>query len=312
MDIKNRIVIAGGSGFLGRNLTKLLVSNGYKVTILSRRKTDQPNSKGTCKTIQWDGRNLGGWAKELEGSLALINLAGRSVDCIKTPSNCDEILRSRVESTQTLGNALKTLNNPPSVWVQMSTTHIYGDPPSETCDENSIFGYGLAPTVAKAWEEAHIDYIPKGIRSVILRTSFVISKNGGALPRLERLTRLGLGGKISHGNQGISWIHYSDMNKIFIKAIESQEMFGAYIASSPHPVSNKKFMRELRKVLNVPIGLPATEWMVKIGAPLLMKTDPELALYGRYCIPSRLSNEGFTFNFPLLNQALNNIYTSHL
>jgi NAD dependent epimerase/dehydratase family enzyme len=190
----------------------------------------------------------------------------------------------------------------------MSTTHIYGDPPSETCDENSIFGYGLAPTVAKAWEEAHIDYIPKGIRSVILRTSFVISKNGGALPRLERLTRLGLGGKISHGNQGISWIHYSDMNRIFRKAIESEEMCGAFIASSPYPVSNKVFMRELRNILNVRIGLPATTWMVKIGAPLIMKTDPELALYGRYCIPTRLSNQGFTFTFPHLNQALNNIY----
>jgi len=256
--------------------------------------------------VKWDGRTLDTWAGALEGAAALVNLAGRSVDCVKTPDNCDEVLRSRVESTRVLGRALRECQSPPSVWVQMSTAHIYGD--SELMlDEDAAFGYGLAPTVGMAWEEAHLDTLLPDMRSVVLRTSFVLGTDGGALPRLMTLARFLLGGTVGTGRQGMSWIHERDMNRVFERAITDDTMQGAYIASAPHPVSNAVFMRELRNAVHRPFGLPAADWMVRLGAPLVMRSDPDLALYGRYVIPNRLKAEGFDFQFERLAPALEDL-----
>jgi uncharacterized protein (TIGR01777 family) len=236
-----------------------------------------------------------------------VNLAGRTVDCVKTPDHCDEILRSRVEATRVLGQALRRVRQPPPVWLQMSTAHRYGDPPESVCDEDAAFGYGLAPFVGEAWEEAHEHALLSGMRSVVLRTSFVLGRGGGALPNLARLARVGLGGKVGGGRQGISWIHERDMNRLFERAISDERMKGAYIATAPNPVPNVAFMRALRRALRMPVGLPAAAWMVRLGAPVL-GTDPELALFGRYCISRRLGEEGFVFDFPEIEAAFRDLF----
>lgn len=300
-----RVVIAGGSGFLGTSLARYLSAADVDVVVLSR---SQPRHRTDWKHQQWDARSTGEWVRCLDGAAALVNLTGRTVDCIKTPSHCDEILRSRVESTEVLGRALQQVAVPPLVWVQMATAHRYGDPPDLVCDEDAAFGYGLAPDVGQAWEEAFARSIPAGVRPVVLRTSFVIGRTGGALKTLERLARLGLGGKVGHGRQGISWIHERDMNRLFARAVDDQTMEGAFIATAPNPVSNAEFMRELRRAIGVPFGLPAFEWMVRIAAPLLLRTDPELAIYGRYCVSRRLREIGFEFEFPDLRPALKDLY----
>ncbi len=300
-----RIVIAGGTGFLGLNLARYLAEYDCEVILISRHR---PAEDGQWIHAQWDGRTIGEWANHLDGAAALVNLAGRSVDCIKTPDHCDEILRSRVAATRVLGEALRGVQAPPPVWVQMSTAHRYGDPPEVVCDEDAAFGYGLAPVVGQAWEEAYARAILPDTRQVILRTSFVLGRNGGALPRLAKLVRRGLGGKVGHGRQGMSWIHEGDMNRIFARAVACDTMTGAYLATAPKPVSNAEFMRELRRALRMPFGLPTASWMVRIGAPLIMRTDPELALYGRYCVSRRLREEGFDFSFPDLALALRDLY----
>jgi len=192
----------------------------------------------------------------------------------------------------------------------MATAHRYGDPPDAVCDEDSAFGYGLAPFVGAAWEDAFARAVPSQMRRVVLRTSFVLGRDGGALPRLTKLTRWGLGGKVGHGRQGISWIHEEDMNRLFARAIADDEMNGSYLATAPNPVSNSVFMRELRRALGIPFGLSAATWMVRLGAPLILGTDPELALYGRYCASRRLRDEGFEFVFPDLGPALRDLYKS--
>ena len=300
-----RIVIAGGTGFLGLNLARHLTGPDCEVVLLSRHR---PAADPRWRHAVWDARSTGDWVPLLDGAAALVNLTGRSVDCIKTPDHCDEILRSRVEATTVLGQALRQIDQPPPVWVQMSTAHLYGDPPECVCDEDAAFGYGLAPFVGRAWEEAYSRAVLPQMRQVILRTSFVLGRHGGALPRLARLVRWGLGGQAGHGRQGISWFHEQDMNRIFARAISDDGMQGAYIATAPKPVSNAEFMRELRRVLHMPIGLPALTWMVRLGAPLVMRTDPEMALYGRYCIPRRMQEEGFEFDFPDLPSALDDLY----
>lgn len=299
------VVIAGGSGFLGQNAARHLESLGFTTTILARGSTP-PNATG--RFVQWDGRTVGQWAEHLADAHAIINLAGRTVDCIKTPDHCDEILRSRVESTLVLGNACAQVGATPRVWVQMSTAHIYGDPPAEICDESSAFGYGLAPDVGKAWEDAFDCACPRETRRVVLRTSFVVDRKGGAIDRLGLLARLGLGGRVGSGKQGFSWIHAEDMNRIFARAIEDESMTGAYIASAPNPVSQAVFMKSLRTALGMPIGLPAPAFMVRIGAPLVLRTDPELALYGRYVVPRKLLDEGFEFAFPSIDAALRDLF----
>ncbi len=302
------IVIAGGSGFLGVSLAHHIADRGASVVILSR---NEPKVTGPWRHLIWDGRTLGSWQEELNESAGLVNLAGRNVDCIKTPDHQDEILRSRVESTRVLGTALRSIDSPPPVWVQMSTAHIYGDPPKSICTEESAFGYGLAPFVARAWEEAfHASVLPSQ-RGVVLRTSFVVGRNrgagGGALDKLGTLAKIGLGGKVGDGTQGMSWIHETDMNRLFERGLTDSNMQGDYIASAPHPVSQVEFMRQLRRAVGMPIGIPSFSWMVRIGARFLLRTDPELALYGRYVVSKRLEEEGFEFQQPELRKALQDL-----
>jgi len=296
-----RVVIAGGTGFLGQSLSRHLTHQGVQVTVVSRR---QPANNIAGRWIQWDGRSSGTWEASLDGADAVVNLAGRTVDCRKTPDRCDEILRSRVESVLTLGEAIRQCDNPPSVWVQGATAHIYGDPPNRICDESTPSGYGLAPYVGRRWEEAFAQACPPGIRSVVLRTSFVLGATGGALPILARLARLGLGGSIGSGRQWISWLHAHDMNRIIERAIDEPSMQGVYNATAPSAATNQQFMRALRQVARRPIGLPTPGWLVRLGAKTLIDTDPEIVLYGRNCVPKRLLDEGYRFAFPSLSKAL--------
>ncbi len=307
MTTNGRVVIAGGTGFLGQNLARHLTELGWEVVVMSRH----AGANGVrWHHAVWDARKVSDWVRHLDGATALVNLAGRTVDCVKTPDHCDEILRSRVESTQVLGSALQSVTKLPRVWVQMSTAHIYGDPPEVVCDEESSFGWGLAPFVGREWEQAFARAAPSSMRQVVLRTSFVLGKNGGALRQLSRIVRLGLGGTVGHGRQGISWIHEADMDRLFERAISDESMHGPYIATAPNPVSNVEFMREMRRALGAPIGLPAPGWMVRLAAPLILRSDPDLALYGRYCVSRRLQEEGFDFRFPDIRSALQDLYNS--
>jgi len=309
---QKKVVIAGGSGFLGVSLANYLSEQGAEVVILSR---NEPKVAGPWKNRRWDARTLGDWQDELDGADGLVNLTGRSVDCIKTPDHQDEILRSRVEATRVLGEAMRTIDSPPPVWVQMSTAHIYGDPPTVVCTEDSSLGCGLAPLVGKAWEEAfHTSILPPQ-RGVVLRTSFVVGRDrgagGGALATLGLLAKIGLGGRVGSGQQGMSWIHESDLNRLFDRALTDETMSGTYIASSPKPVSQIEFMRQLRRAVGMPLGLRAFGWMVRLGAHYILRTDPELALYGRYVVPKRLRDDGFEFEWPRLEGALRNLLRSN-
>lgn len=297
----NNVIITGGTGFIGLSLADHLVEKGLTPILVAR---NTPKTKIPHRFVKWDGQTLGDWVGELDGAKAIVNLAGKSVDCIKTPDAIDTILRSRVDSTTILGKALKTVKSPPTVWVQMSTAHIYGDPPTQLCTESSATGYGLAPFVGKAWEKALLESLPENVREVRLRTSFVLGKNGGALTSLKKIAKLGLGGKVGHGNQGISWIHEQDMNELIHQAIVNDTYEGVYVASAPNPVSDKVFMKELRHGLGINIGLTAPLFITRIGAKLLFNTDPELAIYGRYVKSERLEKQGFAFKYPELKEAM--------
>ena len=300
----NRVIIFGGTGFIGLSLAKHLKSWGYTPVIIGRK---SGNLYHDFEYHAWDARTLGPWVQALEQAIAIVNLTGKSVDCVKTPENIDEILRSRVDSTLVIGEALKNLNNPPKIWIQMSTAHIYGDSETHLCTENASLGYGLAPFVGRAWEEAFWKSIYSTTRGVVLRTSFVIGKKGGALKSLQSIAAKGLGGKTGSGKQGMSWIHEWDMNEIIRNAIENPDYQGIINVSSPKPCSNLEFMRTLRKVMKMPFGISSPAFIVRLGAKYFLKTDPELALYGRYIYPEKLLNGGFDFKFSNLEEALQDL-----
>ncbi len=311
-ELRPRVIVAGGSGFLGVSLAHHLAALGMEVVVLSRF---PPRVSGPWRHVAWDARRLGPWVSHLEGAAGMVNLVGRTVDCLKTPDHRDEILRSRVDATQVLGRALRQLTVPPPVWVQMATAHIYGDPPEVVCDEDATLGHGLAPDVGRAWEAAFASARLPGQRGVVLRTSFVVGRDrgvgNGALGRLGWLARMGLGGRVGNGLQGMSWIHELDLNRLFERGLREPTMDGIYVASAPHPVPQWEFMRTLRPVAGglgaLGIALPATEIWVRLGAHFILRTDPELGLYGRYVRSRRLEAEGFEFRYPRLPEALRDL-----
>ena len=295
-----RVVICGGSGFLGRSLAREMQRRGHEVTLISR---SAPTGV-TAEWRSWDGRTPGPWSAALEGAAAVINLAGRSVNCRKTPDACDEIMRSRVDSVRVLGEVMRGLKLPPPVWIQMSTAHIHGDPPEVEIDESSSFGVGLAPQVGRAWEESFAAALLPDQRGVVLRTTFVIGRDGGALPLMASLCRWGLGGAAAGGRQWISWIHEDDLNRFICAAIAEEKWRGVYLLGSPFPERNAEFMAKLRSQLGRPWSPPVPEALIRFGARWIFHNDPELLMYGRRCRPTRLLEGGFEFQFPRLEEAL--------
>jgi uncharacterized protein (TIGR01777 family) len=302
-----RVVIPGGSGFLGRSLSRHLIEHGCDVIILSRTPgRDEPHLTWRA----WDNRTVSAWKDDLDGAAAVVNLVGRSVDCRKTPAQRAEILNSRLDSVRVLGEAMRAIDRPPPVWIQSGSAHIHGDPiPENTLiEDGSPIGTGFAPEVCTQWEVAYHDAKLPEQRGVILRTSFVLGPHGGAMDRLIRLTKLGLGGRIGSGRQYISWIHVHDMDRLIHACIEDESYEGTYIVTAPDPVTNARFMQLMRTVWNRPWSPPAPAFAVKIGARWLLNTDPELALLGRRCMPTRLLQEtDFEFAFPDLEPALRDI-----
>jgi uncharacterized protein (TIGR01777 family) len=297
-----RIVLAGGSGFLGRALQIDLESVGYETVVLTR-------SPWLPGDVAWDGKTLGDWVARLEGAYAIVNLTGKSVNCRYTPANRREIMASRVDSARVLGEACQALLTSPAVWVQASSLAVYGSPGDTICDEDAPHDSGFSVKVTEAWEGAFLEALPPQTRGVALRIGFVLGEQGGALGTLGWLTKMFLGGSIGNGRQYISWLHLRDMNRIFRFAIENDATNGTYNATSPNPVTNAAFMASLRRALHRPWSPPVPAPFVKIGTRL-MGTEAELALTGRRCIPKRLSEQGFRFDLPDLDTALASIYSA--
>jgi uncharacterized protein (TIGR01777 family) len=251
----------------------------------------------------WNGVTLGDWAHLLDGAQAVVNLTGRSVNCRHTPEHKREIMDSRVNSVRVLGQAISTCTQVPEVFVQASSLAIYGDPGERWCDEDAPHADGFSEEVCKRWEDAFEEVTAAGMRKVVLRIGIALDADQGALPVLERLTRWFLGGRVSHGRQYISWIHISDLVRMFVDAIERPDIAGVLNATGPNPVTNAQFMRELRQTLNRPWSPPVPALATRIGAAL-MGTEASLALTGRRCRPARFLENGFHFEFPDLRRAL--------
>lgn len=295
-----KVVLAGGAGALGRRIAADVSDRGDDVVILTRRiRADLP-----YRQVLWDGRTTGDWAQELAGA-ALINLAGELVDRRPTPENVALLTSSRVCPTRALAAAAQNLTEPLSVWIQLSTLAIYGDAGEPVLDESAPPAEGPPQMagVAKAWESAAAE-APDKVRQVILRTAVVLDRDTSALDRLVGVVKWGLGGRIATGQQWTSWLHIGDLLGIIRVCIDDPELAGVVHATAPEPVRNAELMGALRSALGRPNWAPPTPaWVVRLGS-VFLRTDPMLAISGRRCVPSRLLERGFEFQYPELDSAL--------
>jgi uncharacterized protein (TIGR01777 family) len=294
------VVLAGGSGFLGRALASAFALAGYEPVVLTRR---VKRSRSRVRQVAWDGRTLGAWARELEGAAAVVNLTGRSVDCRHTPQHRREIVESRLNSVEALGRAIAACEEPPKVLVQAASLAIYGDAGRRVCDEDAPAGRGFPVEVCLRWEQVFNSLELPATRKVLLRIGFVLGRDGGALPLLARLARLYLGGTVGEGHQYISWLHLRDFCRLVLWCVEREQAAGVYNATGPCPVTNAEFMCELRCALKRPWSPRVPAWLVRLGA-FILRTEPALALEGRRCIPERFVEEHFKFLYTNLESAL--------
>lgn len=293
--MKKKVVLAGGTGFIGNYLKEKFMSLGYEVPVISR----QP------RHISW--HDPGAIAKALEHSALVINLAGKSVNCRYNRKNKEEILASRTETTRMVGEALLACTNPPPLWVNASTATIYRHAEDRPMtEENGDIGSGFSVEVAKAWERAFFSFDLPQTRQAALRIAIVLGGDGGVMIPYRNLVKFGLGGIQGSGNQKFSWIHVEDLYRVIRFLQEREDLSGVFNCSSPQPVTNRELMRQLRAAMNRTTGLPASKWMLEIGA-LLLRTETELILKSRWVIPERLEREGFKFKFNRLDSTLQNL-----
>ncbi|MGB4843900.1 MAG: TIGR01777 family oxidoreductase [Ferruginibacter sp.] len=290
-----KIIIAGGTGFVGKYLSQKYKAIGYNVIIISRQK----------KHINWDDQSA--IVTALENSTMLINLAGKSVDCRYNKKNKKTIFNSRTDTTKMLGNAILNCKIPPVLWINSSTATIYRHAEDRPMTESTgEIGSGFSVNVATNWEKAFFEFNLSATRQVALRMAIVLGKDGGVIQPLKNLVRFGMGGKQGKGNQMFSWIHIEDVFSIVEFTRQLDEVNGVLNTAAPNPVTNKMLMQLLRNNMNVKIGLPIPKWLLEIGA-IIIKTETELILKSRWVVPERLSEAGFQFKYPDLNKALKNI-----
>ena len=288
---------------MGTVLARALHQSGNEVVVLSRRPASE-----SWRTVEWDGETLGDWVGEFEAADAIINLAGQSVNCRYNDQNRRIIKDSRVKSTKVVGDAIAQAWKPPRVWLQASTATIYAHRFDQANDEaTGVIGGSEANTpdtwrfsidVATSWERALKQSATPNTRRVAMRSAIVMNPDPGSpFSALLQLVKLGLGGAMGDGRQYMSWIHDRDFASAVLWLIEHEELEGPINLAAPNPLTNSEFMRVLRSAWGMPFGLPATEWMLELGA-FLMQSETELILKSRRVVPSRLLQSGFTFKFP--------------
>ncbi len=301
-----RVVLAGGSGFIGQTLARELLRQNWEVVVLTRNLREREDDG--IREVEWDGENVGEWIQCLEGAEAVINLAGRNINCRHTPESLREILESRVNSIRAIAGGILHMQRPPRLWLQAGAVGFYGNRHGEWCNERTSNGAGRLAEVCRRWEETFFAVNAPKTRRILFRIGIVLGAGGGALPILANYTRWFLGGAAGTGRQYVSWIHQADLVRIYELALEFDNFLaGTYNAVAPNPATNAEFMRELRRSLYRPWSPPVPAWLVRLSCQIT-GAEASLALDGCRCAPKRFLESGFEFKFPDLRGALQEIY----
>ncbi|MYL28689.1 TIGR01777 family protein [Halobacillus halophilus] len=290
-----KVVLAGGTGFIGDYFKQRFEEMGCDIRIISR----QPGY------IHWE--DFAGIVEVLEGADLLVNLAGKSVNCRYHPRNQNEIMVSRVMTTHVLSKALAACAHPPEVWMNSSTATIYRHAEDRPMTEEAgEIGSGFSVNVASTWEDHFYAHTIPGVRKVALRTAIVLGKEGGVMGPYKNLVKFGLGGVQGSGDQMFSWIHVEDLFRIVLFLKGRPDLSGSFNCSAPEPVTNAQFMEMMRVQMGRTYGLSASKWMLELGS-VFIRTETELVLKSRWVVPDRLEKAGYSFEYPAINEALSEI-----
>ncbi len=301
-----KILIPGGSGFLGQALTQSLLADNHQVWVLTRAPAKTP-TPANLTYLPWDGRTTNGWLDTFAEMDAVVNLAGDNVgDQLWTPAKKKRMRQSRVDSSLAIVTAFQRASRRPAVLLQASGVGYYGPRGAEPLSENTPPGTDFFSTLAQDWEAATRMVDSLGVRRVILRTALVLEKNAGILPRMALPVQLFAGGPLGSGTQGVSWIHLQDHVRAMRFLLENSKAIGAFNLSAPNPLSNADFMRALAQALSRPYWLPAPAFALR----LLLGEMSTLLLDGQFAIPQRLVNLGFVFQYETASQAFSDLYAS--
>ncbi|MCB0810869.1 MAG: TIGR01777 family oxidoreductase [Flavobacteriales bacterium] len=299
------IVLAGGTGTMGRILQRHFVAQGWRVTVLTRR--PEAHSRDEVSFVHWDGRSVGPWSALLDSADVLVNLAGRSVDCRYTEHNKAAILNSRVDATNALGLAMDECTTPPTLWINLSSATVYRHAEDREMDEETgELGRDFSPQVVLAWEKAFFGHQRNGLRQVAVRCAMVFSHEGGAFPRFVQLVKAGLGGHHGPGTQYVSWVHEADVARFFQWVIDTSAIHGVINLAAPCPVTDRTLTRALRERIRPLVALPTPVPLLHLGS-FVLRTEVELVLKSRRVVPMRALYHGFAFTHPTLANALDEL-----
>jgi uncharacterized protein (TIGR01777 family) len=301
-----RILITGATGFIGRPLSLELAKTGYEVVALSRRPAEAKNLFARqVKVAKWDAVTTEGWAELVNGSLAIINLAGENIGTGRwTEKKKKLILQSRLSAGSTITEAIQRAGQKPQVLIQASGIGYYGDRGDELLDEDSLSGTGFLADVARQWEQSVRGVEALGVRIVTIRLGIVLGAHGGVIPRLVQLFRFFVGGHPGSGKQWLAWIHVEDVIGVIRLLVENANCRGAFNVTTPEPILSKNFYGLLGNTMHRPAIFPMPAFMLKL---MLGEMANELLLPSLRAVPQKLFEAGYKFKFPYLPAAFADI-----
>ena len=300
-----KVMVAGASGFIGKELIKQLDDKGHEIVVLTRNhESARFNIPVHCEIVTWNPELNAVSPSSLKGIDAVINLAGEGIANGRwSPKRKREIIQSRVVSTRRIVDAMTSMNDKPKVFVSASAIGLYGDRGDELLNETSSKGEGFLSEVCQRWEDETCKAKTLGVRTVSLRIGMVLGHDGGALEKILPPFQLGVGGKLGNGSQWMSWIHIRDLVNMMIYSIENSSIGGAYNAVSPNPVNNIDFTKVLGKVLKKPVIFPVPKIILKIALGELS----ELLIGSQRVVAKKICDTGFEFKYPQLEKALKEV-----
>ncbi len=297
------IVLAGGTGFIGKSLVDELVRRNHRIVLLTRRASAQKKNSSVTP-VEWDGKTQGKWTAFVDGSDAVINLCGESVAAKRwDPEQKKRILSSRVDPAKALAESILSAKKKPAVYIQASGSGYYGDRGPEILTETAGPGNDFLAETCVQWEGAAAGKLPNETRIVFARFGAVLEKDGGAIRKMLPPFRFFLGGPLGSGNQWMPWIHRDDAVGILIYALTAENLRGPVNGTAPETVTMKKFAQTMGECLKRPSWMPVPSGALKI----LMGEAAELLLNSQRAIPAALMRSGYQFRYPHLKDALSAI-----
>ncbi len=299
-----KVIVSGGTGFIGKALLEALLKDGHEVLALVRQGSSALNELSKVRKLIWDGKTLGDWAAALEGADALINLAGEPIAGKRWTTEQKAKLRSsRLDATNVLIEALRKTKKRPKVFINASAVGYYGHVMNNVLSENYERGHGFLAKLCEEWEKAAGAAEELGIRTVMIRIGIVLEKGGGALAKMLPPFQFFVGGPLGSGTQWFPWIHREDVTRIVLFILQNPEISGPVNVTAPQPATMREFCTVLGKVLSRPSWAPVPDFILQ----LLLGEMASMLVTGQRAVPHKLLDAGFQFKYPGLVGALTHI-----